>query len=137
MGAKADVYACIELPVKPLTEITYTFTTHGVENMKESGHNGSVEVSEKGISSVSLGRVEAEISFAGGKHLWNLTCNASDGSYNRVIETRWRKAAHQHIELLNPENDVTVCLDDALCGQTAQEWNDTPKIYIIFQPMST
>ncbi len=147
-GAGANMYACVYLPVAPISPLSVSFTAGGSVDhcMNNTGNNNSITASTAGVTCASVGYVEGKSSSSGGDtcatdtSIWLLSYNIASTAYSGSTQSTWSHPflGDNHINLQASSTGTSVCSNSNLCTSTSQEWDSGTQgpLYIIFQPMA-
>ncbi|KAI3325199.1 hypothetical protein HD806DRAFT_469088 [Xylariaceae sp. AK1471] len=148
-GPGAEVYACINLGIRPSTNFTVTFNpiSGGNKCMNSVGNAVTIDIYQSGLSCGEIGYVEGKASSSGGdlcatdESIWNLAYNTNKipNAKSGSVRSRWRKlwgSETNEISFKAYTTGAQVCGSEALCSATDFYWSTDTKgpAYFIFQP---
>jgi hypothetical protein len=133
-GKSADVYACVNLTVKPTTKLKFDFTPVSTNCMNHKGNNVTIEADKAGVSCGSVGYVEAKGSgsCAFESSRWNLSYAGNGNPYSGSVHTKWATGMGIKFESYSPKSSVNTSA--AVSTATQMNWDGNGPIYIIFTP---
>jgi hypothetical protein len=150
----ANLHACIYIPTPPSIQVDYNFTVASSQCMekppvgKENAITAKVtfKPSKAGVMCADLGYVGQQGWDNGGDNCYGINQGLAVLSYaggfqnadSGSTQTNWWSYllydSHMALGQSSPAS-TKVCLSDALCSATAQQWSSgVPDLYIIFQP---
>lgn len=135
----ANVQACVYFSQVPAKSINTCFVAGGASDhcMNASGQNACVNVTQAGLTCVSVGYVEEKGSSSGGDtcatdhSIWSLAYTA--GIYSGSTLSDWSTGwIHNEIYLVSQSPGTNVCPSQALCAVTDLEWDkgSAPSLYV-------